>query len=75
MKRDKYFFYLILEHLVLVSRYNAFIVIEVSFSGFEVNIDIVYDMIFPSEPLFVQNYYCLLLCHDSLLYINWNLQV
>jgi hypothetical protein len=44
-----------LEEVTIVTTEYSFVVVEVAFSGFHVDVEIIYNMVFFSEPLFVKN--------------------
>ena len=57
---------LIEENLIFIPGYDSIVVEEISFSGFEIDVDIVDDMILFSEPIFVEDDNCFLLGNISL---------
>ena len=66
---------LIEENLIFIPGYDSIVVEEISFSGFEIDVDIVDDMILFSEPIFVEDDDCFLLGNISLFDVVGDLEV
>lgn len=64
-----------MENLALVSADGSFVVIEVGFSSFEVDVGVVDHMVLPLEPLSVNNDYTLLTSDFPLLDVEGDLQI
>lgn len=57
---------LIEENLIFIAGYNTIVVEEISFSSFEIDVDIIDDVILFSKPIFVEYDNCFLLGDISL---------
>ena len=71
----QYLFDFSLEQVTIVSTNHSFVVVEVAFSGFHIDVQIIDYMILFSVPFFVQNHYVPFWSDKSLFDIDGQLQI